>query len=421
MFYGWIVVSAAALGMFSTAPGQTFNVAVFVDPMRTELGISRTEISAAYSIAGLAAAVAVILLGRVIDRIGGRRSLVAFGAAMGLVCLGMSQVDAFAALVLGLAALRTLGPGGLSLASSVLASQWFIRRRGRALSLTLLGMAISQALLPPLELYWIEAHGWRATWVLLGLLVLGALVLPAALLARDRPEDVGLRPDGEPPAPRSGVRTERRAAVEVDWSPRQAARTPIFWLLLLTGAIPSLVTTGISFHQVSYLTELGLESSLGLVFPLLAATTAGGTALFGPLVDRVEPRRVLAGLLALLLVGVVLLVGVAQYQALVLFYPLVIGMTSGGLNTTGGVIWASYFGRRHLGTLRGLDGAVKMIAAAFGPLPLALARDQLGSYGVGLVWFGALAVLGVLAALGCRRPDPDSAPGVRPSHLTRVG
>ncbi|MGE3271834.1 MAG: MFS transporter [Chloroflexota bacterium] len=402
IFYGWLIVLASALGMFATGPGQTFTVAIFVDPIGASLGLSKTAVSTAYTIGGTLASILVLQAGRLIDRFGTRRSMVGIGVVFGLTCAAMSTVSGMIGLVIGFMALRIGGPGALSLASTILPTRWFVRRRGLAMGLVMLGVGLSQAVLPTGTQLLVEAVGWRTAWLGLAVMVGVLVIVPALLLVRDRPEDMGLEPDGLRSPPASGGRTV--STVRTDWTLRQAVRTRAFWILMATGVISSSVGTGIIFHQVSYFTSQGLLDELFVVFAVFAVAQTTSMAVMGIVVDRVPPRYALAGQYVLLALAIVLLLLVGTAPLLVPIYALIAGVAMGGNGTLSSVIWPTYFGTRHVATLRSMDSGIKMISAAVGPLPLALAFDFLGGFGPGLLVFCGLAVMAALLSVACRPP-----------------
>lgn len=408
-YYGWLIVLVSALGMFATAPGQTFTVAVFVDPIGATLGLSKTEVSTAYTIAGSLAALAVLQVGRAIDRFGIRRSAICIGIAFGLVCLGMSQVQGMATLAIGFAALRIAGPGALSLASTVLPTRWFVRRRGLALGLVALGMGLSHAVMPTATQHLIDAFGWRHAWMGLALLVWLLVLVPAIFLTRERPEALGLRADGDAPSDRHTA--HRPAETRLDWTLGQAARTSSFWILMGAGITQSLVGTGIIFHQVSFFAEQGLIDRIALVFAVFAVAQTSSMTLTGVLLDRIPPRVALVGLQVLLIGSIALMPVLAAMPLLLPAYAALMGVSMGGMNTFGNVVWPTFFGTRHLATIRSVDSGIKMTAAAFGPLPLALAFDYLGGYVPGLVLFGLMTAVSAALGLACRPPRREQ---VRP-------
>ena len=401
-FYGWVIVATAALGMFATGPGQTFAVAVFVDPMGAALGLSKTAVSTAYTIGGTAAAVVVLQVGRLIDRHGIRRSMIGVAILLGLACIGMSTIQGMAGLVIGFAALRILGPGTLSLASTVLPTRWFVRRRGLALGLVALGMGLSHAILPTAIQALIDAVGWRGAWIGLALVAWLLVLLPAIFLVRERPEDLGLRPDGEPQRGRSASRPA--SDLRPEWTFRQAARTPSFWILMVVGVTQSAVGTGIIFHQVSYFAEQGLLGQLAVVFATFAVAQTISMTLTGVVLDRVAPHLVLTALQVLLAAGIALMLVLRAVPAAVPIYAVLLGVAMGGMGTLSSVVWPTFYGTRHLATMRSVESGVKMTAAAIGPLPLALAFDYLGGYAPGLVLFGLLMVLSAALGFACRPP-----------------
>jgi len=137
--------------------------------------------------------------------------------------------------------------------------------------------------------------------------------------------------------------------------------------------------------------------------------------LAGILVDRVPVRYMLAGALVLQAISLVmapLLSGVAMAFA----YGIVLGATSGLSMTARGVIWASFFGRKHLGAITGTVGLIMVAGSALGPMPLGIARDLLGSYRGVLFVSAVFPVAIALLALTMRRPTKgEGAPHTRTS------
>ena len=152
----------ASLTMFASGPGQSHTFSVFLLPISEGLGISRTSVSSAYAFATLVAAFGLPQVGRMIDRHGVRKVLIAVGAAFGTAAVAFGVVSGFVVLTFGFAALRFFGQGSLMLCAGNLASQWFDRKRGLALSLTMLGFSVSVAVHPPLAQWLAESLGWRA-------------------------------------------------------------------------------------------------------------------------------------------------------------------------------------------------------------------------------------------------------------------
>ena len=117
-FPGWTMVGIAAAAQFMSAPGQSYSVAVFKEPMRASLGISETNYSLAYAFATIVSGALLPFVGRLVDRHGARRVLPTIAFLLGLACLGMSFVSGLGSLYLGFSFVRALGQGALSLVAA---------------------------------------------------------------------------------------------------------------------------------------------------------------------------------------------------------------------------------------------------------------------------------------------------------------
>ncbi|MGH2588648.1 MAG: MFS transporter, partial [Dehalococcoidia bacterium] len=396
-FYGWGVVGVCSVVAFCTGPGQTQVFSVFIDPLIEDLGISRTLISALY-MAGTAASAATVLgIGRLTDRFGGRRMLIAVALAFGLACLGMAAVRGPVTLALSFAALRALGQGSLSIIANLLVAQWFVRYRGRAVAIVWLGLSAASATLPPLALLLIDLGGWRRTYALLGLMV-WVLIIPATLLVvRNRPEDLGLYPDGARTPPATERESESRGdALHPTHTARRVLRSGQFWRLAISLAAPAFVLTALLFHQTSIFAGQGLSAEVAAgVFPAFAVTAAGANTLAGILADRFGPKPVFLLTLGFLITAM-LLVQVIATPLAALAYACILGTGSGMNYVVFGVIWAHYYGRQELGAVQGPATMVMTSGAAIAPLPLAVLYQLFGSYGPALT---LLAVIPVICAL----------------------
>ena len=296
LFYGWIMLAVGFLGMLATGPGQSFNISIFVNPLIEELNLSRTAISSAYSIGTLIAAFGLSYVGRLIDRLGPRLMIAALALILGVACLLFSLVSGLIALCVAFTAVRFFGLGALTLGSTNLVSQWFSRRRGMALSITSLGFAMGNALYPPLVQLVITRIGWRMSWVLLGAFVIVLIIPIAGIFVVNKPEDMGLLPDGELQRP-AGESDEASnvSGLEQGFTLREALGTMTFWVLAVAIAIPYMLITGMIFHQISYFEEQGLGAqSAANIFPVLAVSMVFFMAIYGQLLDRFKTNYVVS-------------------------------------------------------------------------------------------------------------------------------
>ena len=400
-FYGWAMLAVGFLALFGTGPGQSYTIGLFFGPLIRELSLSNTMISAVYGLGTAIAALGLPYTGRLVDRHGPRRLLAAIALLLGGVCLLFPLVSHVVALFFAFTAVRFLGQGSLTLAATNLVSQWFVRRRGLALSVTSLGFALGLAAYPPVVQRLIAQVGWRQSWVWLGLCV-WVLLLPAVLvLVVDRPDRLRLLPDGDSAAPATAEPSADGSSegTEENWTPREALRTATFWILAVGLAVPSALITGMYIYHVSYFRERGLSAQLAAdMFSITSISMVAAMLLFGQLLDRAPTRFVIAGgiLLNSVAMGVMFVI---HDTATAVLYAILLGATSGAMMTNASYVWPRYFGRRHLGGIQGPAYTITIIGASLGALPFGMAYDLLGAYrpAVGLLALLPL-VFGVIVA-----------------------
>jgi len=415
------MVAVAATAMFMSAPGQSFSVAAFKEPMRAALGLSETAYSTAYMFATLFSGLCLPFVGRALDRFGARRVLPLCAGAVLIACIGLANTGGMILLVLSFALLRASGQGALTLSANWLVGEWFERRRGLATSLIGLGGSLSVITVPVLNVQLIHYLGWEQGWLFLGVLVF-ITVFPAALIfVTNRPEDLGLQPDGDPPAAaQSNAAETATPSVEVastalpgvrapsataagHWTAAQVLRDPTFWKLLAAPATSGMVGTGLIFHQVNLMDSRGIPAAWAMGLLSLQATVGAVSALgAGWLTDRVQGRVLLAAAMTMLGTASALLWWL-PFPVLAVFYAILLGLHGSILRSTGMVVWLNYYGRSHQGAIRGASLAAMIFAAAIGPLPVALARDYLNSYDAALLLFVAIPLVAAMLVLSARR------------------
>jgi len=239
----------------------------------------------------------------------------------------------------------------------------------------------------------------------LAFIIWTVLLLPAVLLVRRSPEAIGLRPDGQPVVQAEQVNeTKTDFTHEFNLSLGEALRTRTYWLLMFAGSASPLISTALTFHHVSLLATRGIPSVVAAsVFAVFATMHILGTFAAGFMADRFPNRRLLAlgqGLLSATMLWIFLIS--STWQAF--FYGAMLGISCGFLMTTFTVIWPNYYGRLHLGSIRGAATAGMVIFAALGPLPFAWIFDLTGSYSSAILIFLALPIACAIAALLAHPP-----------------
>ncbi|HSG76010.1 MAG TPA: MFS transporter [Burkholderiales bacterium] len=400
-YYGWVILACVCAAGFSRTGTAVATLSIFIDPMTREFGWSHTEISAAVSAGGILGALVAPATGAFLDRNGARAvlCLAVLGTGIPLLLLSFTQSLAFFFTLYCVARMSFAGPYDLGIYGSIV--NWFVRRRAFATSIATLSAMAGLVTMPLIAHFVMQASDWRSAWIAVGATVLLVGFVPTWVLHVRRPEDIGLRPDGER-APAAGE--SAAPATEPAFTRAEALRTPAFWLLSLFTLLVYPVQAGISLHQAPFLIERGLD-------PTVAATAVSTFALLSALAGFASgfwPRRVPLRY-ALALVGLVLaassgLMNAVHAAPLAYGAAALFGLGIGGLLTLLPIAWADYFGRASYGAIRGVALTVQVVAQASGPVLSGALRDWTGSYSASLATFAVLAFAGSAAALFAAPP-----------------
>jgi MFS family permease len=410
--YSWIIVGISALILFFSGPGQTFNVSVFINSYIESEGWSRSAVSGFYSVATLAAGLMMPFSGRWIDRKGHRVMTPVITVLFAGACLWMSFMKAPWMLLTGFFMIRLMGQGSMTLLSSTLTPQWFLRKRGIALSLTALGGVAGSALIPLISNRLILAHGPAFAWRFWALLLASIMMPLGWLLIRNRPEDIGMGPDGimhyemDRAIPQQSL-TKQTFPADDDWTPKEAMKVRAFWMMIFCMLVPSMINTGITFHMVSIIGEKGFDSTFAaLILSTIAIVQLPVTFAAGWMCDRFPVHRIKAFNFSLL-AAAMLMVLYSPSRQMLLAYAVAHGVFTGIDAVSTGVWWPNYFGRRHLGSIRGMGMTSMVIGSALGPLPFGFAFDTFGNYEIIILAMMVFPAAAFLAAI--TSPSPVKA------------
>ena len=213
LFYGWYIVGVGFLANVASSFALASTLSIFLKPLTTELGVSRGVFSLLRSGEGIIGACLAPLVGTLVDRYGGRW-LMAIGAiVVGVGYFFLGHVDSFnqfAAIRLTLVSCGDAVMGYMVV--NVVIAQWFVRRRGRALAFTSMGVGFAKVCMPVVAAWLLLTLGWRQTWTVFGVLTIALLVLPALFVIRRPPEDMNLYPDGSAVPVNTSASTAKKSA-----------------------------------------------------------------------------------------------------------------------------------------------------------------------------------------------------------------
>ena len=442
-YYGWVVFALANLPSFGARPVASVAVlSVFVIPMTEEFGWSRGLFSGAVSLGAVFGLVMSPFAGRLIDRYGSGLILAGCSAVVGACALGLAAVSPawsfYAIYVPG----RAVFSSPLELGTTTAISNWFIRRRPMALAWFGAVQGVGLGLLPLAAAALIDDLGWRLAWAALGTFTMATGILPPLLLMARRPEDMGLAADppfnsppeggrgggdfpagvgcggdagvgGDSPAGggiggRSPVVGRRSGAGagwrDADYTVGEALRTPAFWILAFFSMVGFTVQAGVSLHQTAHYIDAGVAAGLAaLVATSFALGQIPGGVVWSA-VGRRLPVRVMMAASALWVAGGVFGIGLSDTLVWGILAGFLFGAGVGGLHTLLRLAWADYYGRLHLGAIRGLTLPAQIGGQAIGPVVSGFMFDASGGYRAPFLIMGAAVSLSALLALAAAPP-----------------
>lgn len=413
-FYGWYIVGAALVAQFVAAGTQAYIAGPFLKPMTDDLGWSRSEYSAVQTVSTFVMGTVGFVIGGTIDARGPRRLMLTGAVICSAALVLTSQVDSAWQFYLVRGIGQTVGNALLgNLVVNVTIAKWFVARRGMAVSVASAGVSLGGVILTPLTDWWIGAYGWRSGWVMLGVLVFLVMV-PAAFVMRRAPEDRGLLPDGmteDESRAYSAVRKRVSAVSEIQWTRAEAVRTPTLWLVILAYGVANVGLVAMLVHTIPFLTDSGFSSSTAaFLFGVLAWAALVSKLAWGILMDRFHARY-LSAVAFLGMAGaalVLIAVGHSVSTLMAFFVMLAYGFAMGGTVPLQETVWASYFGRVHLGEIRSVAMPFSIVFSAGGPLLAGAVYDATGNYDGALAAFALFGFLGFLFILLAKPPTRSS-------------
>lgn len=418
-YYGWVILAAASVPSFGArAVMAVATLSVFVVPMTDEFGWSRGQFSGAVSLGALFGLIVSPFAGRLVDRYGSGAMLSASSAVVGLSAIGLSLISPvwsfYALYVPG----RAVFSSPLELGTSTAVSNWFIRRRPMALAYMGIIQGIGLTIFPVIAQVLINGWGWRTAWLALGIFTISTGIIPVLLLMARRPEDMGLEADpdksgqadsgGEPFSGHAAIRDRPSPArhAEYNYTVRQALATRAFWILALFSVLGFVVQAGVSLHQVPHYIGQGVPTHLAaLTASTFAFGQVPGGLFWSALARRVPLRILLSAAAATMTVGAI---GTGLSSSLSGGIPMgfLLGFGVGGIHLLLRLTWADYYGRTHLGSIRGLALPAQIGGQAMGPIIAGFMFDATGGYETPFTIFGILVAFAAVMVLTATPPGP---------------
>ncbi|MFZ4746329.1 MAG: MFS transporter [Sphingomonas sp.] len=395
---GWKALTAGFLGTMCGASPLPFNVLGFLfEPLNAEFGWNKQQVSIGITIFGVVAALLAPVYGWLSDRFGVRPvalfSLAGF--AFSFAALGLTPASLTGFYLLWLV-VGMIGIGSTPVTWSRAISMWFVKSRGLALGLMLIGTSFAAILVPKIAVWAIHDYGWRAMFPIVSLLPL-LVALPAGLLFFREPRG----------AERPATLTSADGSI-AGMTFGQAVRTRQFWLLWLSILLVAAVYGGVFIHMPAIMKDHGYDAAVAAsVMGMVGIGLLAGRVGVGYLLDRVWGPIVAFPVLCLPALACYLLMGTGSTAGLLVFAAFLLGFAGGAESDIIAYFAARYFGMAHFGRIYGMLYMPFGIFSAISPVLYGIVRDKTGSYDPILIAASVIFVIGggLLLLLG-RYPEP---------------
>jgi len=411
IYYGWILIPFAVIGVLMSMPGQTAGFSAFTESILEFTGFSRTRLSLLYMISTISSGFLIPAMGSVLDNWGSRKMMIFASAMLGISLLWLSFIDriVFAIsnvsspvvytvlMIPGIFCLRFFGQGLLPMASNTMVAKWFDRKRGRALAFMGVINTFAFSATPVVMAAVVYKLSWNGAWRLLALVCGIGMTLIAWLFFRDTPESCGLDVDGDKTVQKIG---DSASSDEVTGVTRgRAVRSRSFWAIALVISSSSLILTGFTFHIQAIGVQAGLTVSKAVAIFIPVSFIAIPVSFISAVLTEKIHVRILVTIMA-----------VSQLVAFCAIYYLntgpgylvsiiALGLTNGLFGTVLTAVTPKIFGRLHLGSINGLLSSAMIIASALGPIFLSAVNDIVGSLRLGVAIMSILPLITIFLSI----------------------
>jgi MFS family permease len=276
---------------------------------------------------------------------------------------------------------------------SLIISNWFVSRRGVAMSAAFVGTSIGGMVMSPIANWIIINHGWRVAFAFSGLTILVTVIPTILFLIRTRPSEMGLEP--------YRLDTENSKTSADNWgvTVKEAFSLPVFWQIAAIMLLVGIVTGGVGNNCPAYLNDLGHSSTkAAFAWSFVMGVMILGKVVFGPLADAWGAGRVMAIACAMFAGGIAIML-FARPFSVVLIFAAIYGFASGAPLVLNPLLVSGSMGTRNFGALYGILNIMGSVGGAIGPVGAGIFFDRQGTYLPVFYLFIGLMLIGVMVAM----------------------
>jgi len=354
--------------IFSSSIGQTFFISLFSGEIRKEFNLSHGMFGTFYSAATLVSAIVFFWLGKLADKFNLIiLGLVALGALSGFAFL-ISSAETIIILFLSLFGLRLFGQSMLSHIAITAMARWFSKKRGRALSIALLGHPIGEAFLPSLIIFFLLQFTWREIWVGIGIVII-VFILPLVYF-------LGRYLKSRQFYSSNNSFLKSKNILNVSWNRSQVLKDLRFYQIMPGLLASPFIVTGVFFHQIHLVETKSWSITLfATCYLFFALSVIGITFSAGWLVDRFGTVHLLRFFLLPLAFGLLLLASTDNTFVAPVFMVLM-GVSSGAATIIISSLWVELYGTDYLGSIRAMCFSIVVLSTSVSPALMGLLLDK---------------------------------------------
>ena len=353
--------------IFSSSVGQTFFISLFSGEIRNAFNLSHGMFGIIYSVATLTSATLFFWLGKLTDQFNLTvLGLITLGILSGFSFL-LSSAETLHILFLSLLGLRLFGQSMISHIAVTAMARWFSKKRGRALSIALMGHPIGEALLPSLITFFLFQYTWREIWVGIGtciIIIFLPLVYWLGRYLKSNNHD----------SSNSGLTKSKKKLID-SWNRSQVLKDLRFYQVLPGLLASPFIVTGVFFHQIHLIeTKSWSITLLASSYPFFALSVIGVTFGAGWIIDRFGTVHLLRFFLLPLAFGLLLIVATDKAFAIPIFMILM-GASAGSATIIISTLWVELYGINYIGSIRSMFFSMVVLATSISPALIGLLLD----------------------------------------------
>tara|TARA_B110000902_G_scaffold45075_1_gene50614 strand:- start:5071 stop:6291 length:1221 start_codon:yes stop_codon:yes gene_type:complete len=375
-------LAATALLYFCSSFGQTFFISLFAGEIREAFNLSHGDWGFIYSGGTLASAIAMLCFGGYVDKYKISLNIKIVVISLSLICLAMTFVKQVWVLPFIIFGLRFFGQGMLIHIPAVAIGKWYGKNKGKALSLSIMGFSIGEAILPVIFVSLFILIGWRNSWLVGTIILFITLPIIINLLSNER-------------IPNSSQENiiDQVGMGSKHWKRKEVLKHWVFWSVIIPFLIPPIFSTAFFFNMV-HLTEIKNWSLITFtsLFPFYTGMSILTTLISGWILDKFGVEKILPFYLLPMALGLLVFSYSDTYMTAAIGFSF-LGMTQGLAMMIGGTFWPVYYGTKNLGSVRSLSTSCMVFGTAIGPAVVGKLLDFSINYNLILLGMSFLAII----------------------------